>query len=1055
MLKKLAYLIVMAVSMTAVVMAYAAETLPKVAIVSGGDPKPDALLALAEAKLFELQNVALLEREEIDKVLAEQKLSGMFSATNAVELGQILKTDLFAVLETTSIVIFDAQTGLRFVDETLSENIETAAQAVAEAVTTAVEKRQKLGQGKLVTFGVLEVRNADFPVDRDAWCRAVAGMLERSLLHRGGAMLERSRLQLVNQERQLTGDDTNDLLASMKLIDLEFTRGQTAQSFRITARIGDQTYRAESPIDKPLDAVQEIAGELLGVTESQEKIDTAKEAARFLAESKFLQIISRYEASLEKAETAAALDPENEDFRLHLAASLIMKAVRAGLFTEEYRMGRAIPSSQEVQQALAEAIRIQNIIETLPQNNYSLGYNLCSISGSPRRGVSYMDILREQLVTFATDNYPELKNEVDHFNRRYLEFWMENRYRPIIATKKSEKKPSIGVMHEGCFSIFSSQLDIDLARCYEEILNDWIEVLPSHPKSSDYLCNTEGWILIENITLLSGRQKKLPAEKRDASVQVILGRIAKTLENDPRPMVQHFGWIVRHDDGWVFRGASGYPSDRNDEANRYFHLLRDHIADTPYDEEAEENIEILYESLRNVIFYCCNRWMSQQERFPFSLELLRLVDSRGDRSPESVTRALNDLPISTEPKIADEIRESIPEYIELIERQIEKIERTTPEQAAKLRNQLNDKLWNMPIRQNLPPWSEEVLLVDESHFQPIIRENKLYYFHRSYVASVPKISLGIFDSTTGVTTKSMQLTGYGPAYPWADSDFGRFWVDDVNAYCGDVDNGVLVFPLDGSVPWTFGPDDGLPSGYVQAIASFHGKLYLALGSTGAGKARETAWLVRADTQTKEIEVLASSSGREGKAPFFNIPPPRYNYFFDDSLRNRLLLDVASSKPELSGLWAIDGETERFTQLSHNTGTSAAFFPDGNRFVMFSISQTTLLDMSEKIIQETILTKRSLERNMPQLHISGCFIRHGTVFRDWLWGGLNPVNTSSTSLPRAIWGRVALDGQSEWEQLPIPKVIETSQWCPTFCSPTPDGNGLLVGDGKYLVLLRFE
>jgi hypothetical protein len=35
------------------------------------------LLALAEAKLFELKTIEFLERTEINKVLAEQKLSGL------------------------------------------------------------------------------------------------------------------------------------------------------------------------------------------------------------------------------------------------------------------------------------------------------------------------------------------------------------------------------------------------------------------------------------------------------------------------------------------------------------------------------------------------------------------------------------------------------------------------------------------------------------------------------------------------------------------------------------------------------------------------------------------------------------------------------------------------------------------------------------------------------------------------------------------------------------------------------------------------------------------
>ena len=124
----------------------------KIAIVPGGDPKPVELLVLTEAKLFEQKEIALVERTEIDKVLAEQKLSGMFDAAHAVQLGQILKADIFAVLETTSVVIFDAKTGLRFVDETLPEQHEEAIKAAVEAIKTAIEKRQKLAVGTLVTY---------------------------------------------------------------------------------------------------------------------------------------------------------------------------------------------------------------------------------------------------------------------------------------------------------------------------------------------------------------------------------------------------------------------------------------------------------------------------------------------------------------------------------------------------------------------------------------------------------------------------------------------------------------------------------------------------------------------------------------------------------------------------------------------------------------------------------------------------------------------------------------------------------------------------------------
>lgn len=243
----------------------ASENPPRLAIVPGGAPKPVELLTLAEATLFERTDVEMVERNEIDRVLTEQKLSGLFGADSALQLGKILRADLFAVLEPMSIIVFDSKTGLRYADETLPEQLEKAAEIVDNVVGESVGKRKKLKDRKLETYGVLEIRNADFPIARDAWCKAIAGMLERQLLRDGAAVLERSRLGRVNRERQLTGDDTNDLLASMKLIDLEFSRGDKPATFRITARIGERVYREDSLIDKPMDAVGKLAKAIMGI----------------------------------------------------------------------------------------------------------------------------------------------------------------------------------------------------------------------------------------------------------------------------------------------------------------------------------------------------------------------------------------------------------------------------------------------------------------------------------------------------------------------------------------------------------------------------------------------------------------------------------------------------------------------------------------------------------------------------------------------------------------------------------------------------------------------
>jgi len=54
----------------------------------------------------------------------------------------------------------------------------------------------------------------------------------------------------------------------------------------------------------------------------------------------------------------------------------------------------------------------------------------------------------------------------------------------------------------------------------------------------------------------------------------------------------------------------------------------------------------------------------------------------------------------------------------------------------------------------------------------------------------------------------------------------------------------------------------------------------------------------------------------------------------------------------------------------------------------------------------------------------------------------------------------LDNDLEFEPLVVPEAFlspedpEGRNWTPKFCAPTPDGTGLVVGDGQAIVLLRF-
>ena len=108
------------------------------------------VLALAEAKVSQTPGITLLDRQTIDKVLAEQKLtlSGLVATDQALAVGKLLSVDLFAVLEAgadkkeaAGLVIFDAKTGVRLWDAALpAGTLDETVNATVEAILTAARE---------------------------------------------------------------------------------------------------------------------------------------------------------------------------------------------------------------------------------------------------------------------------------------------------------------------------------------------------------------------------------------------------------------------------------------------------------------------------------------------------------------------------------------------------------------------------------------------------------------------------------------------------------------------------------------------------------------------------------------------------------------------------------------------------------------------------------------------------------------------------------------------------------------------------------------------------
>ena len=129
--------------LTAILLAVAAYAAPpRVALVASGGEKAEAMVALMEVEWSKRDDVVLLDRKHVKKVLTEQGLTldGVFATGATLKAGRLLSCDLFAILHhatpqdhgeaVASLVVFDALTGMRYCDSAFpaTSNIAKTAQ---------------------------------------------------------------------------------------------------------------------------------------------------------------------------------------------------------------------------------------------------------------------------------------------------------------------------------------------------------------------------------------------------------------------------------------------------------------------------------------------------------------------------------------------------------------------------------------------------------------------------------------------------------------------------------------------------------------------------------------------------------------------------------------------------------------------------------------------------------------------------------------------------------------------------------------------------------------
>ncbi len=196
----------------------------KVALIGDKD-KVDLLTA----ELSGVDDVALLERAQIEKVIKEQKLS----AVNGAELGRYFPhADAIGIVSPVSVSFFNAKNGFRLGRLPIDD-------ALQGAETVKLLKKTTDKESILLSIGFVTL--SDIPERLRPEVARMVLELDNALMNTDKIqLLEREHLSAVLQEREVT-ETTHTLIPSLQVIRCAFSQGDTAEKINLKLSLTDAT----------------------------------------------------------------------------------------------------------------------------------------------------------------------------------------------------------------------------------------------------------------------------------------------------------------------------------------------------------------------------------------------------------------------------------------------------------------------------------------------------------------------------------------------------------------------------------------------------------------------------------------------------------------------------------------------------------------------------------------------------------------------------------------------------------------------------------------------
>lgn len=917
---------------------------------------------LATAGLSAEAGVEVLEREEIDRLFAEQERSRMQAGDEALALraGQVLAADVLGVVEfnesasdALGLVVFDAGTSARLWDATLPAGLGESVDMIVFGMRRALMKRSAEGGGGNATVCVLTIRNEDLPDENGPVLEGIGRLVERKLTSSERlSVLERQRLGVLNEERRSSGKIT-PLPGAMTLAELSFRQGEGSEgvvaSIRLTdvdgAVLREQRFPARNVDGGMAGEMSEwmcraLEGGCISPMASPER-----EAEQFLRESVFW--FGYYPAHVGKAlcaaEAAHALDPASPAIREQLVACLLQSQVPWELRMRYW--GRAL----DLQDSLLREGYYREVDRS----------RLIGASGAHCRYECHMWQILKQAVSEAK-GYSAFRAALADICQRHRATMKEiNRHR--LATIKSAQTFNRYVQW---YNFYISKTHEIWALSGEDWTDDTLELIgPILEMAREYpLYGSRDFEVNRVFLRLTTKTRQFDREPEESSLwrleepemcrlKGLLGQMAE----HPNSLIAIYGHLGVLMTEWRLGKLSEADFQARFVKVRDFGLAA--IDASREDGSTPATRAMLYQAMLDVMDSLPDlkmRRREQQALFDFMIdhgEFVHTVEgtvTNPDVGPFAVYARISDsLPFGRTQSGATISRET------MLFNMHRALDALADPEVTVLRGSRNIAqsslqarvmaMGGLPAGSGPSPWGEARPLLgrnDGAGFRALSRA--IYRDGDIYVAELQEVPASSLLTVKRISLPSGEIEKVGSASVkepkrllYSGRRLHAVALDERYFYLGTSTAGIFAFPLEGGDMRRFSTENGLPADSVQSLAAVGERLFAGLGEWG-----QATYFVEIDMASGAVALRGSSLRRTIESPIDNASPqPFFGDMHVDMERNRLyfLLHVGRIvlPNEFRGLWSLDLETGDYVQQARFTRNlqSISAQPDGTLCLM--------------------------------------------------------------------------------------------------------------------------